>query len=927
MMPAGLGYRGVRVGEASHPGPPPESGVTASYQAQHTRHGTRIVAYNVGSLHRHLDELISTAVSEDAQFLVVQETGITQTQTPGLSHRVRRMGWNISSVPAGTLRGGGRGGIAILSKEPFTTIVLHQAVAEAGQLLSVQVFGMTEPWVIHCGYRRPTFDDSELLHELSAAIAVTKHRPWVFACDWNDDPYNSDMQAMLQDLGGRLVATSQHRASSRPTDSVWIWGDLSAVSSKLPFLSDHTGAGVELAEVQSLSPKPAWGFKPVQAMRPSRPATPPFPPEDWWKQQASTEETWNAALQTKDVDVLWDLWTKDAEKFLASQQLLASCKGTRARGSAPSLVPGASFRAPSQSTEERQLRRFLRRLDEIRTKEARGHHIPQQLLRRTWLNARLWGWQEDVSCRAWGRCQQHAGARLQDLLRRKAEDAIVDWKRKIRTLPGACKWAKAKEPPPWLLEHMSPHHTEGPRKLQAVGQAAGAHLLKQAWEPVFCANPGYSTSIEQYLQRYGAFLEPPKPEVPLPTLTKEDLRRTVASMTAKASGLDGWDSEALLCLPSSAWTRLLDLIQCVEQVSKWPSALTHWKLVFLPKPCKGAETNLTSALNTRPIAVGPIIYRAWGKLRWKQLSHVFASALHGLQVGGTAKHDAESLVCAVMGEARDKEYGASLDFKKAFDSTDWPLSAHLLKRAGIPTPVANAIAAMWKDHVRWCTFGKCTAPEPIKQVLGLPQGDPWSPIGLALVLAGPVRKLAAETSLFQVTFLDDRTAFGNSVQDIRAFFREWTCFEQLGRLKTNQEKTQIFASSMVAKLNLQRWGWTAKNCMEVLGTVLGPVSRENTPKEQSRQDEVSRIARRVATLPVSLSFKRTLIATLLCPKAVWGWTINGRIPPPKVANSFLVACKDLWRGSGFSRSHASVPLFKALGPTWSSFQCAAPCRP
>ena len=78
--------------------------------------------------------------------------------------------------------------------------------------------------------------------------------------------------------------------------------------------------------------------------------------------------------------------------------------------------------------------------------------------------------------------------------------------------------------------------------------------------------------------------------------------------------------------------------------------------------------------------------------------------------------------------------------------------------------------------------------------LGLAQGDPWSPIGLALQLAGPVRKLAAENDIFQANFLDDRTAFCSSVHGVRAFLKEWSCFEALGRLKTHTDKSQYYVT-------------------------------------------------------------------------------------------------------------------------------------
>ena len=231
---------------------------------------------------------------------------------------------------------------------------------------------------------------------------------------------------------------------------------------------------------------------------------------------------------------------------------------------------------------------------------------------RTELNARLWGWQQDISCKAWGRCKTQASHKLQALLHRKAEEAIRAWKKQVKTLPGACRWVKAKVAPQWLLElktHQTGNNCAGQTVTQAVGQAAGAQLLRKAWEPVFCGDPGYSPSIEAYMKRYESFLEPTQPERTLRALTEADLRSTVTSMASKAGGLDGWDSRALLRLPQQAWSRLLDLLRCVENGAPWPAALTHWKLVFIPKPNKGSDAGIPSALDTRPIAIGPVIYK------------------------------------------------------------------------------------------------------------------------------------------------------------------------------------------------------------------------------------------------------------------------------------------------------------------------------
>lgn len=103
-------------------------------------------------------------------------------------------------------------------------------------------------------------------------------------------------------------------------------------------------------------------------------------------------------------------------------------------------------------------------------------------------------------------------------------------------------------------------------------------------------------------------------------------------MKHKAAGCDGWSAEALLSLPDHALDRLISLLEVVELQGVWPDACYDWKIVFLPKD-QPSQTQPTEVLKTRPVAVGAIIFRAWGKLRFKQLASQLFHTLPPLQAG------------------------------------------------------------------------------------------------------------------------------------------------------------------------------------------------------------------------------------------------------------------------------------------------------
>jgi len=132
-------------------------------------------------------------------------------------------------------------------------------------------------------------------------------------------------------------------------------------------------------------------------------------------------------------------------------------------------------------------------------------------------------------------------------------------------------------------------------------------------------------------------------------LTASDLRATVRKMQHRASGTDGWDACCLLQLPDEAFQQLVDLLTRIEAGAPWPAGLTHWRITFIPKT---QETSVgpTDVLKVRPISIGPLLYRAYAKLRFVQLGRFLLSSLPDLQVGGLPNLSAEMLVLSLLNE-------------------------------------------------------------------------------------------------------------------------------------------------------------------------------------------------------------------------------------------------------------------------------------
>ena len=57
-----------------------------------------------------------------------------------------------------------------------------------------------------------------------------------------------------------------------------------------------------------------------------------------------------------------------------------------------------------------------------------------------------------------------------------------------------------------------------------------------------------------------------------------------------------------------------------------------------------------------------------------------------------------------------------------------------MQKLQFPPVVVQLLNSQWANQKRWCCVEDVFNTSPITHALGLPQGDPWSPLGLALVL-------------------------------------------------------------------------------------------------------------------------------------------------------------------------------------------------
>ena len=154
--------------------------------------------------------------------------------------------------------------------------------------------------------------------------------------------------------------------------------------------------------------------------------------------------------------------------------------------------------------------------------------------------------------------------------------------------------------------------------------------------------------------------------------------------------------------------------------------------------------------------------------------------------------------------------------------------------------------------------------------------------------------------------MDDRSTMCDSVDQLISWTQEWSNFEQLGRLKTQNSKSQFWGRTSRIRADLLNAGFPPKNCLQVFGVSLQ--ASGGTLEDSERQQVACQRATKIAQLPVSFRLKGRLAATVFATKAAWGLYMNGRKATSALARSFFGAYNRATKSGSFPGGRASIHL-------------------
>ena len=123
--------------------------------------------------------------------------------------------------------------------------------------------------------------------------------------------------------------------------------------------------------------------------------------------------------------------------------------------------------------------------------------------------------------------------------------------------------------------------------------------------------------------------------------------------------------------PMERWGKVAELLELCERQGRWPLQLLQARVCLLSKGGKPVEK-----LQARPITILPLAYRAWAKIRAKQLK-VWLGEHTSLLVGTREEAELQAAILATtlaLGKATGEGAGAvCVDFAKAYDGLDLEL--------------------------------------------------------------------------------------------------------------------------------------------------------------------------------------------------------------------------------------------------------------
>ena len=186
--------------------------------------------------------------------------------------------------------------------------------------------------------------------------------------------------------------------------------------------------------------------------------------------------------------------------------------------------------------------------------------------------------------------------------------------------------------------------------------------------------------------------------------------------------MERYNESELKRIPDVLITQLLEIYSYIENGGLWPTQLTHWMLIALPK----TDVQPVDWTMLRPISVAGLLYRIWSLMRTAQ----FLKQCKTFKVPLVAPNLSTWAIWYFIADKLDHDFGMGLrpcgillDIVKCFNIVQRSMVTAALLRLGFDRNVVSAWmqrTVLVDSHV----YGRSTP------CTGLPEGDPMSIVGM-----------------------------------------------------------------------------------------------------------------------------------------------------------------------------------------------------
>ena len=315
-------------------------------------------------------------------------------------------------------------------------------------------------------------------------------------------------------------------------------------------------------------------------------------------------------------------------------------------------------------------------------------------------------------------------------------------------------------------------------------------------------------------------------------LTYEECKKVLSSFSnGKSPGEDGFTAEFYAKFFDILGEDLVESLNSAHEKGQLSISQRRRVITLLPKD----DTALSHLKNWRPITLLNVDYKIASKAIAKRIEATLPHLIHTDQTGfikGRYISENIRLISDLMEQTKiDKTPGISLaiDFRKAFDTLEWPLIYYALETYNFGESLRRWIEVFFTD-VESTVLNNGFASNWIKPSRGVRQGCPLSPFLFILTAELMSNKIRQSDSVKGVSlcgnevklsqFADDTNLFCADLLSVQSALQTLEEFGKISGLNLNKEKTKAIWLGTWANKREKPLGLKWVNCARFLGIYL-----------------------------------------------------------------------------------------------------------